>query len=90
MPAIPLANAIAAAAALVRMMELFDRTVLYEIKRSWNEDDDEGVRLKLITLAEIRAILAFARGERGDMEILVGDVADARSDAIAAIKLDKD
>lgn len=80
MPAISLANALAAAAALVRMAELFERTVLYEIKRSSNEGDDEGVRLKLIILAEIRAVLAFARGEREDMEILIEDVADARDE----------
>lgn len=83
MPAISLANAIAAATEMVWMVELLERTVLYEIKRSSNEGDDEGVRLKLITLAEIRAVLAFARGEREDMEILIEDVADARDAAIA-------
>ena len=51
-----------AAPALVEMAKLFERSIVYEIKRSERDGDDEGARLKSFTLAEVRAAIAAAKG----------------------------
>lgn len=47
---------------LVTQVRLFERCVVYEIKKSEQEGDDEGARLKSFTLALIRDTLAKAEG----------------------------
>lgn len=54
---------IAAAPDLYRMTELLERFLVYEIKRSDLDGDDEGATLKWGTLQEVRCVLAKARGE---------------------------
>lgn len=53
----------AAAPDLYRMTELLERFLVYEIRRSDLDGDDEGANLKSFTLQEVRCVLAKARGE---------------------------
>lgn len=57
------AKLIAAAPKLLDLAQLFARSVEYEIARSRNEGDEEGARMKTITLNLIRAATTEATGE---------------------------
>lgn len=54
------ARLIAAAPELLEMTKLLERSIVYEIKKSEREGDDEGARCKFITLAQARAAIAKA------------------------------
>lgn len=58
------ANALLMAAApdLLEMAKLFERCVEYEIRRSRKDGDEEGARLKTVTLNLIRNAIAKAEG----------------------------
>lgn len=60
----PLANAhlIAAAPELLELAKLLARTVEYEIRRDEKKGDDEGARLKSMTLHQVREVIAKAEG----------------------------
>lgn len=46
--------------ALLEMAKLFEKTAEYEIRRSEQEGDDEGARMKTLTLNLIRQAIALA------------------------------
>ena len=50
-------------AKLIEMVNLLDRFLVYEIKKSDRDGDDEGATLKSFTLAQVRAVLAETRSE---------------------------
>lgn len=52
----------AAAPSLLQWLRLFEKHVEYEIRRSAKTDDDEGRRLKQITLHSIKEAIAAAEG----------------------------
>lgn len=58
------AHLFAAAPELYEMTALLKRCVEYDIKRSLASGDDEGANLKSLTLAQVDAVLAKARGEQ--------------------------
>lgn len=47
---------------LIEIARLFEQTIEYEIRRSLHDGDDEGARLKTLTLHMVRAALARAEG----------------------------
>lgn len=49
-----------AAPKLVEMVKLLEQVCLHEIKKAAREGDDEGARLRTITLHRVRAVLAEA------------------------------
>lgn len=53
-----------AAAEMLEQLDLFIRCLEYEIRVSNNKGDDEGARLKSMTLAIARSVAAKARGEQ--------------------------
>jgi hypothetical protein len=53
---------IVAAPDLLEMTKLLERSLVYEIKKSEREGDDEGARLKSFTLAQCRAVINKAEG----------------------------
>lgn len=48
---------------LVGVVKLFESVILYEINKAEHEGDDEGARLKTVTLNMCRDLLAKAKGE---------------------------
>lgn len=56
------AHLIAAAPDLLEQTKLLERALLYEIKKSENDGDNEGARLKGVTLGIVREVLAKAEG----------------------------
>ncbi len=57
------ARLIAAAPDLLKLAKLLERSLVYEIKKSDREGDEEGARLKFFTLAEVREVIAKAEGD---------------------------
>lgn len=57
------AHLISAAPELQEQVELFERSLVYEIKKSELNGDDEGARLKTLTLNLVRDVLAKSRGQ---------------------------
>lgn len=56
------ARLIAAAPELLDWVKLFERSLVYEIAKSQKAGDDEGARLKTVTLNLVRATIAKAEG----------------------------
>lgn len=56
------ARLISAAPELLEQCKLFERCLVYEIAGSERKGDDEGARLKGLTLAMLRAAIAAAEG----------------------------
>lgn len=81
-------RAVAAAPALLRLAERFEQAILYQIRKSAHAGDDEGARLSLFTLAEVRATIAYTKGERDKIDIRIDDVA-AERDEIAAPPIER-
>ena len=54
------ARLIAAAPELFELVKLFERTIEYEIRKSSLAGDDEGARMKAVTLGMVREVLAKA------------------------------
>ena len=56
------AHLIAAAPGLYEAAKLFEKTILYEIARSQSDGDEEGARMKTVSLNVLRETLAKAEG----------------------------
>jgi hypothetical protein len=52
---------IAAAPELLDLAKLLERSLVYEIRKSEKEGDDEGARMKMLTLAEVRRVISKGR-----------------------------
>lgn len=52
------AAVMAAGPAMVELIQLFERSIVYEISKDKKSGDDEGARMKTITLNMVRALLA--------------------------------